>query len=91
MTTTFGWVRSPEGRIVPTSEGVGTGAATGVAGTGLGEADAVGGTEVGEVLVGFMPRARGTISVMWLSGPKTRMGTPRDSPDEKGSEFWGYY
>ena len=47
--------------------------------------------ETGEVLVGFMPRARGTISVMWLSGPKTRMGMLRDSPDEKGSEFWGYY
>ena len=66
------------------------GAATGVAETGLGEAGAVGGMETGKVLVGFMPRVRGTISVMWVSGPKTRMGTPRDSPDKKGSEFRGY-
>lgn len=42
----------------------------------------MGGTETGVSFVGLTPRARGTISVMCVSGPKTRMGTPRDSPEE---------
>lgn len=59
----------------------------GVAGTTFGEAGAVPGTEIGVAFMGLVPRARGTISVMWVSGPNTRMGTPRDSPEEAIGEF----